>query len=99
MGAAIGQRQSEQKRFDAKNLSKIGNNRDATSFPNEHRITIESTLEGGLRRLAVFRMGVGHIPRARMTGRHLETYSRRTVFPEMLLRQRRNFVPVLIRDE
>src|SRR5882762_265567 len=99
MGAAIGQCQSEQERFDAENLSKIRDNRDTASFPNEHRITIESVLEGLLRRLAVFRMRVGEIPRAGMTGRHVETHSPRAIFLKMLLRQGGNFVPVLIRNK
>ena len=34
-----------------------------------------------------------------MTRRHLETYSWRTIFLEMLLGQRGNFVPALVRNE
>src|SRR5438105_6700843 len=99
MGPTVGQRESEQESFHAKNLSKIRNNRDTTSFSNQHRITIESVLEGGLCGLAIFRMGVGNVPWARMTGRHVETYSRRTIFLKMLLCQRRNFVSVMVRNE
>src|SRR5437588_2910214 len=99
MSPAIGQRQPEQERFHAENVSEIGNNRDAASFPNEYRITIEGMLEGALCRFAVFGMRIGEIPRAGMSGSHFETYSWRTIFLEMLLRQGGNFVPVLIRNE
>src|SRR5207253_9395358 len=99
MGAAIRKREPEQERFDAENLSKIGNNRDATSLSNEHGITIESMFERALRGFAVFGIGIGEIPWARMTGSYIETYSRWTIFLKMFLRQRSNFVAVLIRNE
>src|SRR6266404_3024828 len=99
MSPAGGQGKPEQERFDAENLSKIGNDWDATPLSNEHRITIESVFEGALCRFAVFGMGIGEIPGAGMTGCHIEMYSGRTIFLEMLLRQRGNFVAVLVRNE
>ena len=70
MGAAAWQGESEQESFDAENIAKIGNDRDAAAFSDEGDLRIESLLQRALSSLAETTMRIGQIPWAVMTGSH-----------------------------
>src|SRR5205807_9220467 len=63
MGAAIGQRQIEEQRFSAQNVSKIRNDRNAPALPNQRRVFVECFLERVLRGFSEFAVWIGEIPR------------------------------------
>ena len=52
MCAAVGQRKSHQQRFDAENLSKLGDNRDAAAFADERGVAVKRFAQGALGRFA-----------------------------------------------
>src|SRR5262249_19248519 len=84
MRAAILKRQSKQQCFDAENLAKIGDDRNAATFSNQRRIFAKRFLEGTLGCFSEFVIRIGQIPWTGMTAHHLQTHSGRKVFLEML---------------
>src|SRR6266566_1692620 len=59
MRPAILQRETDQQRFDAKNISKVGDDWNAPAFANEGRVLVEHFLQRSLRGLAEFTVRVG----------------------------------------
>ena len=99
MRPAILQRETDQQRFDAKNISKVGDNWNAPAFANEGRVLVEHFLQRSLRGLAEFTVRVGQIPRAMMTARRFQTHSRGQILLEMFLHETDNHVCLLIWDQ
>src|SRR5438552_12356227 len=77
MRAAARQGQSEKQRLHSQNFSKIGDNWNATAFANQGDIGMKRLMQSALRRLPVFAIRIGQIPRTFVSSRHLQRDARR----------------------